>query len=339
MKLEDMKVGALVKCTKPEWNCYGNIFEITKKLPDNEWEITIKPYVQMRQSGKRTKALNPVSIVSQQMLQHNFKLDKQHTVRREIQIVCFADNTTFASDKIVGETVCLYHEDKYDEFVGAVEALAKLYRRKSPFDEIEDLKEAARAAEEHIEATEVSDEWLTVEKEEPKPHSPVDDMDLTPPLEAGCLVEVLKPQITEKGEDVTGAWQYVYLLLDGNSLTDKEGAPRKDLGGIIHARVNDITENNNSRCYNRTIFPENEVKVVKERYRDVWPKDAVYDFGSRVFLNDKSYSSNRKCRGTVFDCKESNGRTYYHVHWDPKNVHKRCDEEWVEGISLHSSLY
>ena len=28
--------------------------------------------------------------------------------------------------------------DKYDEFVGAVEALAKLYGRKSPFDETEE---------------------------------------------------------------------------------------------------------------------------------------------------------------------------------------------------------
>lgn len=146
MKLEDMRVGALIKCTKPEWDCYGNIFEITKKLPDNEWEITIKPYVQMRQSGKRMNALNLVSIVSQRTLQNNFDLDKQHTVRREIQIVCYADNTTFASDGTVGETVCLYHEDKYDEFVGTVEALAKLYGRKSPFDEIEELKEAARAA-------------------------------------------------------------------------------------------------------------------------------------------------------------------------------------------------
>ena len=146
MKLEDMKVGALVKCTKPEWNCYGNIFEITKKLPDNEWEITIKPYVQMRQSGKRMMALNPVSVVSQQTLQNNFDLDKQHTIRRELKIVCYADNTTIAGDGIVCESVGLYHEDKYDEFVGAVEALAKLYDRKSPFDEIEELKDAARAA-------------------------------------------------------------------------------------------------------------------------------------------------------------------------------------------------
>ena len=137
MKLEDMKVGALIKCTKPEWDCYGNIFEITKKLPDNEWEITIKPYVQMRQSGKRMNALNLVSVVSQRTLQNNFDLDKQHTVRREIQIVCYADNTTFASDGTVGETVCLYHEDEYDEFIGAVEALAKLYKRRSPFDETE----------------------------------------------------------------------------------------------------------------------------------------------------------------------------------------------------------
>lgn len=138
MKLEDMRVGTLVKCTKPEWNCYGNIFEITKKLPNNEWEITIKPYVQMRQSGKRMNVLNPVSVVSQQTLQNNFELDKQHTVRKEIQIVCFADNATFASDKTVGETVALYHEDEYDEFIGAVEALAKLYGRRSPFDETEE---------------------------------------------------------------------------------------------------------------------------------------------------------------------------------------------------------
>lgn len=152
MKLEDMKVGALVKCTKPEWDCYGDIFEITKRFPfaHDEWEITRRPYTQKRESGKSIKALNTVSTISRQTLQHNFKLYKQHTVRRELQIVCYADNTTFASDRIVGETVGLYHEDKYDEFVGAVEALAKLYGRKSPFDEIEELKEAARAAAQSV---------------------------------------------------------------------------------------------------------------------------------------------------------------------------------------------
>lgn len=177
MKLEDMRVGVLIKCTKPEWYCYGDIFEITKEFPDGKWEITIRSYTQMRESGKRMKVLNPVSIVSQQTLQHNFKLYKQHTVRKELKIVCFADNTTFAGDGTVGETVGLYHEDKYDEFVGAVEALAKLYDRKSPFDEIEELKEAVRTARDTVEATKVSDEWSTVEKEEPKPHSPVDDME------------------------------------------------------------------------------------------------------------------------------------------------------------------
>lgn len=100
----------------------------------------------MRQSGKRMMALNPVSVVSQQTLQHNFKLNKQHTVRREIQIVCFADNTTFISDGTANKLIGLYHEDEYDEFIGVVHALAKLYKRKSPFDEIEELKEAARAA-------------------------------------------------------------------------------------------------------------------------------------------------------------------------------------------------
>lgn len=167
MKLEDMRVGVLVKCTKPEWDCYGDIFEITKYFPfsKEKWEITRRPYMQKRESGKKIKALNSVSTISQQTLQHNFKLYKEYTVRRELKIVCFADNTTFAGDGIVGETVGLYHEDKYDEFIGAVEALAKLYDRKSPFDEIEELKEAARAAEEPAEATEMSDKRSTVEKE------------------------------------------------------------------------------------------------------------------------------------------------------------------------------
>lgn len=178
MKLEDLRVGALVKCTKPEWYCYGDIFEITKEFPDGKWEITIRSYTQMRESGKRMKVLNPVSIVSQQTLQHNFKLYKQHTIRRELKIVCFADNKTFANDGTVSKNVGLYHEDKYDEFIEAVEALAKLYNRKSPFDEIEELKEAVRTAEEPVVATKVSNEWSTVEKEEePKPHSPVDDME------------------------------------------------------------------------------------------------------------------------------------------------------------------
>lgn len=165
-------------------------------------------------------------------------------------------------------------------------------------------------------------------------------MDLTPPLEAGCLIEVLKPQTTETGENVTGAWQYVYFLEDGGKFKDKEGFPRKDLEGVIHAIVNDVAKIDSNKYYWCGLpFAENEIKVVKERYHDIWPEDATYKFGSRVFLNDKSYSSNRKCRGTVFDCRKSNGRTYYHVHWDPKNVHKRRDEEWVEEISLRSSLY
>ena len=66
MKLEDMKVGAFVKCTKPEWDCYGDIFEITKMFPfsHDEWEITRRPYMQKRESGKSIKALNTVSTIS-----------------------------------------------------------------------------------------------------------------------------------------------------------------------------------------------------------------------------------------------------------------------------------
>lgn len=155
MKIEDMKVGAIVKCTKPEWDCCGDIFEIKKKLPGGQWEL------ERLTSGRGVliethRSLQYKTIVTQQTLQHNFKLDKQQTVRREIKIVCFADNTTFIDDGTVSKRVGLYHEDKYDEFVGAVEALAKLYGRKSPFDEIEELKKAARAAAESV----ASDKWL-----------------------------------------------------------------------------------------------------------------------------------------------------------------------------------
>lgn len=156
MKLEDMKVGAFVKCTKPEWSSHGDMFKITNKLSDNKWELTLTDEFC---NEKKTKVA-----VSQKTLQHNFKLEKSYTVKRKITIVCYADGTTFIGDGTVCENVGLYHEDKYDEFVGAVEALAKLYGRKSPFEEIEELKDVARAADHLIEATEVSDEWSAVEK-------------------------------------------------------------------------------------------------------------------------------------------------------------------------------
>lgn len=172
MKLEDMKVGAFIKCTKPEWECYGDIFEITNKLPDNEWEITRRPYWQKRQSGKGIKSLHTTFVIKQKILQHNFKIDKviqqAHTSMLSNKVVTINirfDKTTTAESMGKKVTVGLYHEDKYDEFIGAVEALAKLYDRKSPFDEIEELKEAARAAEDTVETTEVSVEWSTVEKE------------------------------------------------------------------------------------------------------------------------------------------------------------------------------
>ena len=333
MKIEDMKVGAFIKCTKPELDCYGDIFEITKKLPDNEWEITIRPYVQMRQSGKRMMALNPVSVVSQQKLQHNFKLNKQHTVRREIQIVCFADNTTFISDGTANKFVGLYHEDKYDEFVGAVEALSKLYKRKSPFDEIEELKEAARAAEEHIEAAEMGDERSTVEKEygygdtvkleerentaiktEPlevdtkelyaKPHSPVDDMDLTPPLEAGCLIKLKNPY-TDK---LKGKWFKVACI--GTCLGyDTAVIP-------VFLEPNKIT---------LKAFREKDFEVVCERYRNIWDGHLKYQFGDRVVLTQTGFNVKRKSYGTVIDWRQYSNENYYIVHWDDE------DARFIEG--------
>lgn len=153
MRLEDMRVGAFVKCTKPEWDCYGDIFEITKKLPDDEWEITRIPFWQKRESGKGIKNLRTTFVIKQEILQHNFKIDKiiqqAHTSMlpsKTITINIGFDKITTAESMGKKVKVGLYHEDKYDEFIGAVEVLAKFYGRKSPFDEIEELKEVARAA-------------------------------------------------------------------------------------------------------------------------------------------------------------------------------------------------
>lgn len=309
MKLEDMKVGALVKCTKPEWDCYGDIFEITKRFPysHEEWEITRRPYIQKRESGKKIKALNTVSTISQQTLQHNFKLYKEYTIRRELKIVCYADNTTFAGDGIVGETVGLYHEDKYDEFIGAVEALAKLYGRKSPFDEIEELKEAARAAEEPVEATEVSDEWSTVEKEEPTPHSPVDDTNLTPPLEVGCLIKLKNPY-TDK---LKGKWFKVSRFTS------------EPYSVVISA----LLEPNKPLS---KAFSKDDCEVVCERYRNIWNPKLKYQFGDRVVLTQTGF--NVKCRsyGTVIGWRQYINDNYYIVHWDDEDARfVECKEELI----------
>lgn len=296
-----MRVGVLVKCTKPEWDCYGDIFEITKRFPysHEKWEITRRPYTQMRQSGKTIKALNTVSTISQQTLQHNFKLYKQRTVRRELKIVCFADNTTFAGDGIVGETVGLYHEDKYDEFIGAVEALAKLYGRKSPFDEIEELKEAARAAEDTVEATEMSNEWSTIEKEEPMPHSPVDDMDLTPPLEVGCLIKLKNPY-TDK---LKGKWFKVTCI---------GTYPGLDAAVIsVFLEPNKMTH----KAFNKDNF-----EIVKERYRNIWDSKLKYQFGDRVVLTQTGFNVKRKSYGTVIDWEQYSNENYYIVHWDDEDT-------------------
>lgn len=270
MKLEDMRVGAFVKCTKPEWDCYGDIFEITKKLPDDEWEITRIPFWQKRESGKGIKNLRTTFVIKQEILQHNFKIDKIIQQARISMLPSKAITINIGFDKIttaesMGKKVKvgLYHEDKYDEFVGAVEALAKLYGRKSPFDEIEELKEAARAAEEPIEATEVSDEWSTVEKEESTPHSPVDDMDLTPPLEVGCLIKLKNPY-TDK---LKGKWFKVTCI--GTCL------------GLDTAVILVFLEPN-KMTYKE--YRKDNFEIVKERYRNIWDSELKYQFGDRIEL-------------------------------------------------------
>lgn len=311
MRLEDMRVGAFVKCTKPEWDCYGDIFEITKRFPysNDEWEITRRPYTQMRQSGKKIKALNTVSIISRKTLQHNFKLYKVHTLNKTISISFYANGVTSIESDGQIRSVNLYHEDKYDEFVGAVEALAKLYGRKSPFDEIEELKDVTRAAEEPIEATEVSDEWLTVEKEEePKPHSPVDDMDLTPPLEKGCLIKLKDPY----DDKLKNKWFRVDNITKGKFDT---------MIGIIVFEYNDLM---------MKTFSKDDVEVVKEKYHGIWNNHLKYRFGDRVVLIQTGCSAKRKSYGTIIDWRERyEGCYYYIVHWDDEDVRFNCKEEVI----------
>jgi len=311
MRLEDMKVGAFVKCTKPEWDCYDDIFEITKRFPysNDEWEITRRPYTQMRQSGKKIKALNTVSIISRKTLQHNFKLYKVHTLNKTISISFYANGVTSIESDGQIRSVNLYHEDKYDEFVGAVEALAKLYGRKSPFDEIEELKDVTRAADKPIEATEVSDEWLTVEKEEePKPHSPVDDMDLTPPLEKGCLIKLKDPY----DDKLKNKWFRVDNITKGKFDT---------MIGIIVFEYNDLM---------MKTFSKDDVEVVKEKYHGIWNNHLKYRFGDRVVLIQTGCSAKRKSYGTIIDWRERyEGCYYYIVHWDDEDVRFNCKEEVI----------
>lgn len=307
MRLEDIKVGAFVKCTKPEWDCYGDIFEITKKLPDNEWEITRIPFWQKRESGKGIKNLRTTFVIKQEILQHNFKIDKviqqAHTSMlpsKAVTINIGFDKITTAESMGKKVKVGLYHEDKYDEFVGAVEALAKLYDRKSPFDEIEELKEAARAAEEPVVATKVSNELSTVEKEEPKPHSPVDDMDLTPPLEAECLIKLKNPY-TDK---LKGKWFRVsYLEWD--------------------VAVISVFLEADKPSYKA--FSKKDLEVVRERYRDIWDSKLKYRFGDRVVLTQTGLSVKRKSYGTVIDWRQYSNENYYIVHWDDE------DARFIEG--------
>lgn len=311
MKLEDMRVGAFIKCTKPEWECYGDIFEITKELPDDEWEITRIPFWQRRESGKGIKSLRTTFVIKQKILQHNFKIDKviqqAHTSMlpsKAVTINIGFDKITTAESMGKKVKVGLYHEDKYDEFIGAVEALAKLYGRKSPFDEIEELKEAVRTARDTVEATEVSDEWSTVEKEEPKPHSPVDDMDLTPPLEAGCLIKLKNPY-TDK---LKGKWFKVACI--GTCLGhDTAVIP-------VFLEPNKVT---------LKAFREKDFEVVCERYRNIWDSKLKYQFGDRVVLTQTGLSVKRKSYGTVIDWRQYSNENYYIVHWDDE------DARFIEG--------
>ena len=81
MKIEDIKVGALVECIKAEKPLIGNTFEIIEKLPDNKWKLTTM--LCARGAIKNSLKYRCAEIVvSQQTLQNNFKIDKKYIGRR-----------------------------------------------------------------------------------------------------------------------------------------------------------------------------------------------------------------------------------------------------------------
>jgi len=328
MKLEDMKVGAFVKCTKPERyccdDCYDDTFRITNKLPDNQWEIE-------RITGKPRK-----TIISQKNLQHNFKLYVFHTLNKIISISFYADGVTSIESDGQIKNVGLYHEDKYDEFVGAVEALAKLYDRKSPFDEIEELKDVARAAAQPIKKEYGYGETVKLEgksnatiKAEPfevdakelyaKPHSPVDDMDLTPPLEVGCLIKIKDPYTNK----LKGKWFKVSSI--------------KDEDESCLALISVFLEPDK---LSYKAFPKENLEIVKERYHNIWDEGLKYHFGDRVVLTQTGFNVKRKSYGTVIDWRRYNDENYYIVHWDDEDARfLGCKEEVVPEYCLLSVRY
>lgn len=81
MKPEDIKVGVFVECINAEKLLIGNIFEIIEKLPNNKWKL-ITTLCARGAIKNNLKYRDIEIIVSQQTLQHNFKLDKQYSVRR-----------------------------------------------------------------------------------------------------------------------------------------------------------------------------------------------------------------------------------------------------------------
>ena len=81
MRFEDINIGALVECIKAEKPLIGNIFEIIEKLPDNKWKL--KTMICARGAIKNSLKYRYAEIVvSQQILQNNFKIDKQYVGRR-----------------------------------------------------------------------------------------------------------------------------------------------------------------------------------------------------------------------------------------------------------------
>lgn len=196
-----------------------------------------------------------------------------------------------------------FNQDGNNEFEKIINSLSTHYDRKSPLEEIQELKDAQKAAVKLLGFEDLA-EKLYLPEEDKNRHSPVDDMDLTLPLEAGCLIKLKNPY-TDK---LKSKWFRVTCI--GTCLGhDTAVIP-------VFLEPNKVT---------LKAFREKDFEVVCERYRNIWDEHLKYRFGDRVVLTQTGFNVKRKSYGTVIDWRQYSNENYYIVHWDDE------DARFIEG--------
>lgn len=224
---------------------------------------------------------------------------------KTFEIECYSGNNVLF--KIIeGEHITYidpFNQDGNDEFEKIINSLSTHYDRKSPLEEIQELKDAQKAAVKLLGFEDLA-EKLYLPEEDKNRHSPVDDMDLTPPLEVGCLIKLKNPY-TDK---LKGKWFKVACI--GTCL------------GYNTAVIPVFLESDKITL---KAFREKDLEVVCERYRNIWDSELKYQFGDRVVLTQTGFNVKRKSYGTVIDWRQYSNENYYIVHWDDE------DARFIEG--------